>query len=93
MEKIKAYIGFAKASRKAAFGQNTIEKTKNIAGIICSSDLSEKSVKNLKTKTKNLHIIDKKIYDKLELNTLAVAITDKTMMGAIQYELEKLGEK
>ncbi|MBQ8468746.1 MAG: hypothetical protein IJ542_03205 [Clostridia bacterium] len=93
MDKVKSYIGFAKASRAIVFGQNTIEKTKHICGIVCSDKLTANTISKLKTYSENLIVLSEENYNKLNLAASAFAITDKSLMTAIQTQLKQFGGK
>jgi len=83
MEKIKAYIGFAKKSGNIAFGiDNALSKKSKL--ILYSSELSD----NSKNKIKNSKIesieFDKDEFNKLGESALVIGILDKSLSNAIK---------
>ena len=94
-KKIKAYVGFAKKSRKIVYGTDDIIKTKNCKIILISDELSDGSVKKIENfiKNNNINILefDSKSYLEIidNISIKAVAITDENLAIAIKKEFAK----
>ena len=89
MDKIKSYIGFAKKSRKIAFGLN-MALAKNSKLILVDESISEDSLNKLNKICKNIAVLKSEDYQKLQENAKVIAILDKNLANAIENEIKNI---
>ena len=77
MQKLKTYIGFAIKSGAIIYGQDNIVKQKNVPLVLIKNGTSTSTINKLKTKFKNVLIIDE--FNELNLTGSVCAILNQDL--------------